>query len=581
MSMNASAQEMICLFKQGDVDGDGRIDCDEFIALGTDLVHAHPIPCQTSARTSIHAPTGEKVDVFATSAAAFSSKPSKAGSIKKRQSSRVLVRKGSRLGPLLETDTSSLSFETRIATPVEKYVIMVNTGSTALYYTWRRERLHLGLATASAADTATHVYVPNGKGCILPGASRRVCFLFVPSKVGIFTERWVLSANPQPRQPPAPVVVRGVCTEVPETQQQTHGFAFSIAKRHSWHTARDILLRDVLASVFDVSSLMTVAQIKEARSHVRPEPATSPASGPTSKTILQKAAWAAPTSETTMQKAAWASFQACFARRQRLAVSIACSTFDVLCSLWSAVLDSGSQWGGEITSLEDKLDIMTFPFTSGASSADDEIPSRAEALASLEATLQGAAVATPDVSRGLRLKQTAAACCALVLFELADAADETEGLNGKLSAPLVMTNGTGLVTRGVPVTWCWETQRYERSDGVADIGAAAREMRLANERQAASAAAWEAKKLAMSKRERKKVEEKERKEAVAVAVETSAKEAAAAQTMATETAVEAAAPDLAATTHRAQLVAAVRGTIKARFDAFVWQASALEAEASP
>ena len=34
MGLVASAAEMLRLFREGDLDGNGRIDCDEFIALG-------------------------------------------------------------------------------------------------------------------------------------------------------------------------------------------------------------------------------------------------------------------------------------------------------------------------------------------------------------------------------------------------------------------------------------------------------------------------------------------------------------------------------------------------------------------
>lgn len=100
---------MLRLFREGDLDGNGRIDCDEFITLG------------------------KKVDVFAGAAQAFTAKHQEVKSSRKR-TERVLVRKGSNLGPRLTIDRTRHVFESTVHEKVENVVTMSNAGSTALYY---------------------------------------------------------------------------------------------------------------------------------------------------------------------------------------------------------------------------------------------------------------------------------------------------------------------------------------------------------------------------------------------------------------------------------------------------------------
>ena len=614
---------MVALFKRGDIDGDGRIDCDEFIALG----HRRPPrysrriatvpsrvwatdpgrPCSTclTARTvtldragsaafgrrstlahagtampSLHEPpsdaassqppavtcspspppcgraptshahnAGGTVNVFSSSAAAFSSKKVKADSARKRQPSRVLVRKRPCPGPLLATDISSLGFETRVNVAVDKHVIVVNTGSTALYYVWSRDRTHSGVHTTSVADAASHFCVPNAEGRILPGASLPVSFCFAPTKLGIFTERWVLSVTPPLTEPAKSVVMRGVCTDAPETQLQTRDLVALFINRQAWQTVRDILLRDVLISVFDIVIL------PEADGDDKGWPHKAVSGAP-----LNAASGVA--SGPTGQGAAWMRFETGYAKPQYLTNPISRSTFGALSDQWPAVAGGGNQWDGNLILLEAGL----------VSATKNRGISRTDALATFEATLQGAAVATPDVSHGLRLKEAAATCCASVLLELVSVVDEARRFRGKPPSPLDEADSdVALTIDGVPVTWCWETQRYQRSDKVEAIAAVARKLRKLQEERAAGIAAWDVKLRSMSKRDRRKAEGKQRKEA-------EADEFAAAEVDADP---EAVLPDPVAlrdTANRAQLLSAVRDALVLSLGKFAEQASTLEGE---
>ena len=115
-------------------DRQGRIDCDEFIALG------------------------KKVDVFAGAAEAFMTKDE---GVKKarRRAYHVDVNKGSQLGPVLSIVPHRLSLEAQVGELVERTVEMRNMGSTAIYYEWERVALSTGLGSTAVVEAVTQVSI--------------------------------------------------------------------------------------------------------------------------------------------------------------------------------------------------------------------------------------------------------------------------------------------------------------------------------------------------------------------------------------------------------------------------------------
>lgn len=172
MGLVTSAAEMLRLFREGDTDGNGRIDCDEFIALG------------------------KKVDVFSGAAEAFTTKDQ--GVVKKRRASqRIKVRKGSGLGPILSIDSERKVFESTVGKNIEQTVTMTNSGSCALYYEWVRRPIAVpGLGTSAAVDAANQFFVPRVAVSLMEPAA--------PSRSPLPLPPPTAPSCPLPLPPPSP-----------------------------------------------------------------------------------------------------------------------------------------------------------------------------------------------------------------------------------------------------------------------------------------------------------------------------------------------------------------------------------------
>jgi len=467
MGLVTSAAEMLRLFREGDTDGNGRIDCDEFIALG------------------------KKVDVFSGAAEAFTTKDQ--GVVKKRRASqRIKVRKGSGLGPILSIDSERKVFESTVGKNIEQTVTMTNSGSCALYYEWVRRPIAVpGLGTSAAVDAANQFFVPRNTGCILPGSEVPVRFCFCPSKPGMFQEEWQLQITPTTSLPVPPVHLRGVCVREPEVEKPLRDFSTMMTERVAWQACQDILIRDVVNGVFAVTIPDDGAAAAAA-----PAPAAAP-----------------PTPALSgADAAAYQVFLDSYARPQSMAEVIARKTFDELLALAHSLggEEGGAAfaWSGDVLELEEVLSGLPDP----------------SALADMEHQLHSAAMATPDISRAVRLRHAASAASQAMLFELLDAQARTRLLYGKPEGTLSVA--TGLRRDGVPVGYCWETGTYEAQSELEAVGTEAREARLAKEKAEAAAIEWEAAKAAMSKRDRKKAEKKEAEDAANAAIEAEVAEAA-------------------------------------------------------
>ena len=586
MGLVASAAEMLRLFREGDLDGNGRIDCDEFIALGS------------------------KVDVFAGAAEAFSNAH---GNVKltKRKSKRVVLNKGSQKGPILSIDTTNCAFETGVGATAERVVNMSNTGSTAMYYEWVRAAVSHGLGTSASVDAATQFFAPSAKGCILPDTDVAMRFTFTPSKPGIFSEEWVLRLTPPPKQPTPPVVLRGVCLEAPERQHQVRNLQAELARRKTWFAVQDILELDVLQPVFS----------KTIPDGVRIDAVLAPAAAPTAAPASAEAEAEAEAAAADADK--YTLFLSSYATPQGLPPVTARSAFDELAHLAASVprpaedgpvdleptaAEGGAAEGGAAEGEGDAppapvdgeeeapaaAPAPAAPLTYGIPFSGDPyeleealaaMPEGGQWLAMLEQALHRAASATPDVAKAVRMRQAAAACVHTALADGADAVAWTRQIYAKptdgVMGPLARSGG-GMTVRGVEMAWCWETGKYEVASEAAEIGAKAYAARKAKENEAKEKAEWEAKKAAMSKRDRKKAEKAEEAaaaaaaEAAAVAAEEAEKAAAEA-----EAAEKARLADPAVQRemrYEAQLEQSVRAVLEASLEQFLQRAVQLDSE---
>jgi hypothetical protein len=206
-------------------------------------------------------------------------------------------------------------------------------------------------------------------------------------------------------------------------------------------------------------------------------------------------------------------------------------------------------------------------------------------VARFEAALHKASLATPDVSRALRLRQAASSSVQSCLYAGADAAEWTRTVFGKPAGGLMApeaAEGAPLTRGGQPLAWCWETETYELASEVESVGRDAYERRKAAEAKRVEEDAWAAKKAAMSKRDLKKALQKEEKEREANAAAVAEAEAAAAAAPAAADKAEAerlALPDVQKEiAYAKQLEGAMRAAVEDCVDSFLDRAMGLEAE---
>lgn len=634
MGLVASAAEMLRLFREGDLDGNGRIDCDEFITLG------------------------KKVDVFSGAAAAFAAKHGNTSGPKRKQA-RIAMRKGDGRGPRLGIDVTRHVFLSSVGTPVEKTVTMTNHGSTALYYEWVRAPVSTGLGSTTSVDAAAQFFVPKATGVILPDTTLSVPFLFKPSKAGMFTEDWILHLTPPIAEPTPPVNLRGVGLKVVESELAVRTLEQTMDERKTWQACKDVVLRDVINGVFAIT-------LPESDYPFPPKPPPKPPPPPAANTYA-----GTPEAENIARRAAaWSTFHKSYATPQKLPEPIARAAYDdlaslsldpavasmaserpvtvpegidpqlaaLLCQIFEAIDTDGNRmldavelravFGAEqgdaqfawldanadaVVSEEEFVRQQMAAYPEDLYSVEEiaeeleELLARARAacagklwwsgdvleleerlgslgdaplLQRLEAILHRAATTTPDLSRALRLRHAAAAQAQALGFEVNDEVARCRLLYGMPTVPLATTSA--ITRRGVPMSYCWETETYEPARDAAQIGAKARAERLAREREEHEAAEWEAAKAKMSKKDLKKALKKEAEEAVPKAAARAAADAEAAAARAAAEAAEAKRLADPAVQHEMAYAKAVEEAISAvvrsSLDAWVERAASIAKE---
>ena len=177
----------------------------------------------------------------------------------------------------------------------QKFVTMRNTGSTAIYYEWRRSQTGAGLGASWVVDAAGQFFAPAAKGCILPDTEARVHFCFKPRKAGIFEERWSLQMTPASAQPVADVTLRGVALDAPERGHAVRTLLGELEARRVANMVRGILQRDVVDQVFR-RTIPTPSASTPSSAPTTPAPAAAPA--PTEAEAAAEAAAAPATPRT-------------------------------------------------------------------------------------------------------------------------------------------------------------------------------------------------------------------------------------------------------------------------------------------
>ena len=115
------------------------------------------------------------------------------------------------LGPHCHVSASRVAVVAAAATPGHATVTMRNTGTTALFYEWRRDApAALKHAKGKGADA---FYLADVSGSLLPGETREVMWTFKSERPGTFLDRWRLETRPALREGPvAPVTLKGTAT---------------------------------------------------------------------------------------------------------------------------------------------------------------------------------------------------------------------------------------------------------------------------------------------------------------------------------------------------------------------------------
>lgn len=122
---------------------------------------------------------GQKVDVFANAAKAFTT-TDRAVQKTRRRKAKIAVNKGSQLGPRLTISAQCLGFEALVGERVDQGIDMMNSGSTCIYYEWQRAPTSAGFGATASGDAAAQFFASSACGCILPGAHVDMRFTFQP-----------------------------------------------------------------------------------------------------------------------------------------------------------------------------------------------------------------------------------------------------------------------------------------------------------------------------------------------------------------------------------------------------------------
>ena len=111
----------------------------------------------------------------------------------------------SKLGPHCQLSAARVAVTAAAGSPAHAVVTVRNTGTTALYYNWRRDAPALAEHATSKGSDA--FYMADVGGSLLPGEEREMMWTFKSRSPGVFLDRWQLETRPALREGPAPPVV--------------------------------------------------------------------------------------------------------------------------------------------------------------------------------------------------------------------------------------------------------------------------------------------------------------------------------------------------------------------------------------
>ena len=130
-------------------------------------------------------------------------------------------------------------------------VIAENTGTTALFYSWKKVESTPSLDTSLVGGARGHgqVFCRDRTGVLLPGLTKEFPFSFKSNVAGIFTEKWELVTTP-PLQSGMQtfVVVKGVVIEEDALYSKRDALEAKLADQALTHGISD-MLRDIVRGV--------------------------------------------------------------------------------------------------------------------------------------------------------------------------------------------------------------------------------------------------------------------------------------------------------------------------------------------
>lgn len=150
-------------------------------------------------------------------------------------------------GPQVVLSKSHIYMENYSATPASNDLIVTNTGTSAVFYEWKKYPRSDSIKS-KRPDIVTRFYCHYSKGMLLPGESKRFLFTFISKKVGIFTEAWDLHTDPLVVKPIPQLILTGRAFEPDKMIAPRHFFEKEFNKRITLHTAEEILT-DIVRSV--------------------------------------------------------------------------------------------------------------------------------------------------------------------------------------------------------------------------------------------------------------------------------------------------------------------------------------------
>ena len=115
------------------------------------------------------------------------------------------------LGPHCELGAERINATSVAGTSTRVSTTIVNTGSTALFYSFAREEpRRLPHAKGNGADV---FFLADREGSVMPGETREIVWTFKAPAAGVYLDKWRLETRPRLRSgPKPPVSLRGVAT---------------------------------------------------------------------------------------------------------------------------------------------------------------------------------------------------------------------------------------------------------------------------------------------------------------------------------------------------------------------------------